>query len=479
MNPLTPPLADVPWPQLLRQESATLLTGTLGIALGLYVLLRWSRQRNLTEFAWFGLIFVIWGMRTLQHGLTALPLPNDLALVVRGLAGTWSVVLFALFALMLSRSEDPHYRAPPWLGRAFTAYGLGLSALVCVIPPAWIEGPEMRWAVALGVALTLWGQWRIWALALKLRRIELWMPAILIVVYVGLAAWSHAGDPTRSPFASHLAHQYESAPLFLSAGWMLAHRYWRALGQARALSDSLQAQVDAQRLELERHFERQREAEREQARTQERSRVMRDLHDGLGLHLVSAMRQVRAGAIQPDTLVGTLQDGLDELRVAIDALDTSQRDPLTLLGTLRYRMAPRFASLGLHLGWDVSDDLPELPELTPAQALHLMRLAQEALGNTLKHSGATEVHMRLQTVGTEARLDIRDNGQGFDVASVRAGRGLNHLQARAEALGGRVALSSSPQGTCVTLWWPICLAGPINPINPINPTSPAPANQPG
>jgi signal transduction histidine kinase len=446
-----PPLA---WHQALLQQAATLLTGTLGIGLGLYVLLRWSRQHNLIEFAWFGLIFVIWGMRTLQSGLGQLPLSADLTLIVRGLVGTWSVVLFALFALMLSRSEDPDYHAPPWLGRAFTAYGVGLSLLVLVIPPAWIEGPEMRWAPALGVALTLWGQWRIWALALKLRRIELWMPAILIVVYMGLAAWSFAAGPEGVPFTAHLAHQYESAPLFLSAGWMLAHRYWRALGQAQALAGSLQDQVDAQRRELEHNFEQLREAEREQARAQERSRLMRDLHDGLGLHLVSAMRQVHSGAIQPDTLVSTLQDGMDELRVAIDSLDAGQRDPLTLLGTLRYRLAPRFQSLGLRLGWEVADALSELPELTPAEALHLMRLAQEALGNALKHSGATEVHMQLQREGDTLRLDIRDNGRGFDPDAVRAGRGLHHLRTRAEALRGRVALSSTATGTQVTLWWP-------------------------
>jgi signal transduction histidine kinase len=443
------------WQQALMQEAATLVTGAMGIALGLYVLLRWSRQHNLIEFAWFGLIFVIWGMRTLQSGLAQLPLPGDIHLIVRGLAGTWSAVLFALFALMLSRSEDAAYRAPPWLGLAFSAYGVGLSLMVLAIPTAWIEGPEMRWASAVGVGLTLWGQWRIGALAWKLRRIELWMPAVLIVVYMGLAALSFAAGPERFPFTEHLTHQYESAPLFLSAGWMLAHRYWRALGQARTLAGSLQEQVDAQRRELQHNFDQLREAEREQARAQERSRVMRDLHDGLGLHLVSAMRQVHSGAIQPDTLVSTLQDGMDELRVAIDSLDTGQRDPLTLLGTLRYRLAPRFQSLGLHLGWEVADDLPELPELTPAEALHLMRLAQEALGNALKHSGASAVRMQLQAEGQEGRLDICDNGRGFDPDAVGAGRGLHHLKTRAQALRGRVAITSSAEGTRVTLWWPI------------------------
>ncbi len=454
---LGPPNALRPqwWRQAMAQEAATLITGLLGISLGLYVLLRWSRQHNLTEFAWFGLIFVIWGLRTLQNGLAQLPLPGDVTLVVRSLGSTWSVVLFILFALMLSRSEDPSYRAYRWLGQIFLAYGLIVSILVLLVPSTWIEGPQMRWAYALGLGLTLWGQWRIAALAVKLRRIELWVPAVLIVLYIGLAAISYASGPERFPFAEHLAHQYESAPLFLSAGWMLAHRYWRALKQARALTRSLQEQVDAQRLELQRNFEQLHEVEREKARTQERSRVMRDLHDGLGLHLVSALRQVNSGTIQFDTLLSTLQDGLDELRVAIDSLDTGQRDPLNLLGTLRYRLAPRFASLGVHLSWQVATELPELPELSPTNALQLLRIVQEALGNALKHSGATEVCIALSPSIIGCLVKVSDNGHGFDTARAPANRGLGHQQSRAKAMGANWSIISDVHGTIITLDVPL------------------------
>jgi signal transduction histidine kinase len=447
-----PDLLEARWQrQAWSQEAATLSTGLLGIALGLFVLLRWSRQQNLHEFAWFGLIFVIWGLRTLQLGLSQVPLPEGAWLMVRSLAGTWSAVLFALFCLMLSRSEDPAYRAPRWVERALWAYGLAITLLVPLVPTDWIEGPQMRWAHLVGVLMTLWGQWRVYALAFKLRRLELWLPAGLVAFYIGLALVEYLAGPDRYPFPEHLAHQYESAPLFLSAGWLLAQRYWRALGQARSLAETLQDQVDEQRQALERNFEQLKEAEREQARTQERARLMRDLHDGLGLHLVSALRQAKAEVAPKAALIATLQDGLDELRVAIDSLDTSQRDPLTLLGTLRFRMAPRFEALGLKLGWSVDADLPDGPELSPAAALQLLRIVQEALGNALKHSGATQVTINLQAHEGGCRICVMDNGRGFDVAQAPSGRGLGHMKARAQALQAQCTIRSHSQGTTVLI----------------------------
>lgn len=422
--------------QAWLQQAATLITGALGIALGLYVLLLWAPGTDRHEFAWFGIVFVIWGLRTLHLGLAQVPMDEASRHLIDDLAGLWSSVLFAQFALRLSRSEDPTYR-PRWLEEAwFWGSGLVLTAWLLGPRPEALE-PWLRRAVVIPLAMVFWGQWRMLRLAWRMQRLDLWLPVALIALYVALAVLQFhlAGD--RHPLAVHLSRQYESAPLFLSAGWLLARRYWLALRRAHALSDSLQAQVDAQRREIEAHYAQRRDAEQEQARAQERSRVLRDLHDGLGLHLVSALKQARSGQIEPATLSATLQDGLDELRTTIDSLDTSQRDPLTLLGTLRYRMAPRFAALGLTLGWQVDPALPELPPLGPSQALQLMRGVQEALGNALKHSGASEVVMSLSATADGCLVRVQDNGCGFDLNATHIGRGLRHLDVRAQAMGAR------------------------------------------
>ena len=100
---------------------------------------------------------------------------------------------------------------------------------------------------------------------------------------------------------------------------MLTRRYIAALEQTRQLSDSLQTRVQVQHDLLARNFERLRQVEREQTQALERERLMRDLHDGLGLHLLSAMVQARTPGADMALLSSTLQDCLDDLRVAVDS----------------------------------------------------------------------------------------------------------------------------------------------------------------
>ena len=81
-------------------------------------------------------------------------------------------------------------------------------------------------------------------------------------------------------------------------------------------------------------------------------------------------------------------------------------------------------ALGVRLDWKVADDLRELPVLDPSSALHLLRLVQEALGNALKHSGASVVTMSLGPTADGTLIQIADNGSGFDPSTVRHGRGM-------------------------------------------------------
>jgi signal transduction histidine kinase len=228
----------------------------------------------------------------------------------------------------------------------------------------------------------------------------------------------------------------------------------------------LQEQVAAQHLQLKENFERLRLIEREQAGSEERQRMMRDLHDSLGLHLNTALRQAR----QPDTpreaVTHTLMDCLDDLRVAIDSLDTGESNAVVLLGTLRYRLAPRFESLGIKLSWRIDANLPELPDLDPESALNLLRIVQEALGNAMKHSGASEVTISIGLGKNETEdkliIEVTDNGCGLPDMPA-SGRGLKNMQLRAKRLGGELRINSTNQGTHLNLKLPINQL-PTNPL---------------
>jgi len=78
--------------------------------------------------------------------------------------------------------------------------------------------------------------------------------------------------------------------------------------------------------------------------------------------------------------------------------------------------------------------------------LALYRIAQEALNNTLKHAGATDVRIHLQKVQDIVTLAFHDNGCGFDLAekSRGGGMGLANMQDRAAAMGGKLEIVTQP-----------------------------------
>jgi signal transduction histidine kinase len=104
----------------------------------------------------------------------------------------------------------------------------------------------------------------------------------------------------------------------------------------------------------------------------------------------------------------------------------------------------------------VAEALP--PALLTAQTRHDLFLAvKEALNNAAKHSGATEVWLRIRSEANELLVAVEDNGRGFDPAATNApGNGLDNMRARLQAAGGRTEIVSRPgQGTMVRFRLPL------------------------
>ena len=86
----------------------------------------------------------------------------------------------------------------------------------------------------------------------------------------------------------------------------------------------------------------------------------------------------------------------------------------------------------------------------------LYRITQEALSNARRHGGATRIQVDISEGESAIEASISDNGRGFDPASRSSGFGLIGMQERAEILGGRLQVTSSPgQGTTVTAVLPV------------------------
>jgi signal transduction histidine kinase len=197
---------------------------------------------------------------------------------------------------------------------------------------------------------------------------------------------------------------------------------------------------------LRESFERLAELERAQAASAERSRILRDMHDGVGTHLTSALRQLQASP-EADLDLGlvtqTLRDSLDQLKLSIDALSLSPGDVVGLLASLRFRITPRLKAAGLSLVWDV-EDLPHWPQGHVHALRQLQYILFEGLSNALQHSAAHCLTLSARAWPDRLVVSLIDDGRGWHGAGV--GQGVQAMRARAQAIGAQVEFHAVPMG---------------------------------
>lgn len=209
----------------------------------------------------------------------------------------------------------------------------------------------------------------------------------------------------------------------------------------------------------------------EQAITVERTRIARDLHDGVAQSLAFMRMRVDLWEDWLDqeparlreefgALKSNLRTQIEELRRAIFELRPLELSQLGFAGALR-RFVSEFAE---QQGWDLDLDLGDLPpDLPHVLELAAFRFVQEALNNAAKHARARRIGVTLRARDRGLLISVRDDGVGFDPgaqAAEPAGRlGLRQMRERATALDGSVTILARPgAGTEVRVWLPFAYA---------------------
>jgi len=199
------------------------------------------------------------------------------------------------------------------------------------------------------------------------------------------------------------------------------------------------------------------------AQEEERRRIARQLHDELGQALTVAIMDLRLAEREaPEGLKERLRQGARLLEEAIaDCRELSHGlrppllDELGLVEALR-ALAERFAEAE---NLKIELETEELGRLPPEVESLIYGAAQEALTNATKHAEASLIDIRLNRIGDQLRLEVTDDGRGFDPQrALRAGRGLGlrGMQERAMLAGGRLQIESRPgAGTRVILEVPL------------------------
>jgi signal transduction histidine kinase len=187
--------------------------------------------------------------------------------------------------------------------------------------------------------------------------------------------------------------------------------------------------------------------------------ISRELHDEFGQILTavgSMLKRAEKYLPQGSPVMTELhevrqvtQGTLDKVRSLSQALHPVMLDELGLESTLDWYLPTIERQAGIRISYEKSGAPFPVDGTT---AVHVYRVAQEALNNVTRHSGAKQAWVRLRFQPQNLELEVEDHGKGFVPGQSRQGIGLVAMRERAEILGGTIAFSRPPEGgTLVSL----------------------------
>lgn len=264
--------------------------------------------------------------------------------------------------------------------------------------------------------------------------------------------------PNERTFVSRLSY----SALLIAIGAGLTWRFARALNQVDSFAGQLVARVREAEERLKASFAREESRARAATLANERTRLMRDLHDGLGGQLISIVALSERGQ-EGATITDAARAALKDLRLVIDSMDDIGGDLMLALGSWRERAAMQLRPHDIALDWRVAtpQGLPLHPELRPWHVIQIVRILDEAVTNAVKHASARHIIVTIETrddgQGAYGVICIADDGHGFalgDDGASQTARGLRNMKSRAARSGAVLDLSSDTSGTRVRLHLP-------------------------
>lgn len=275
-------------------------------------------------------------------------------------------------------------------------------------------------------------------------------------------------------FVSRLSY----SAMLVAIGAGLTWRFARALNQVDSFASQLVTRVREAEERLKASFAREEERARAAALANERTRLMRDLHDGLGGQLVSIVALSERGH-ESSGITDAARAALKDLRLVIDSMDDIGGDLMLALGSWRERAAAQLRPHDVALGWHVAtpQGLPLHPELRPWHVIQIVRILDEAVTNAVKHAQARHIVVTIETLddgqgdgqengqdngqGPRGMISVADDGKGFALSgngeagsAGQTARGLRNMRSRAARCGAVLDLASDSSGTRVRLQLP-------------------------
>lgn len=185
---------------------------------------------------------------------------------------------------------------------------------------------------------------------------------------------------------------------------------------------------------------------------QERKRIAAELHDNIGgllatLKIYSDLSLNKTNTVDLNRLNGKINEISatlsDEVRKLSHELDLRTLSGFGLKVAVEHLGEAITAAGKINVETIIDTQGPILE----THSLHLYRIIQELVTNTLKHSGASRIRIELTQIENDLSLIYEDNGHGFDPLTVKDGMGLNNIQTRVAQIDGKLTIDPSSKGT--------------------------------
>lgn len=434
---------------MFRISSIQLLTTMLFI-MGVVISLLWFVRRQETYYGYYALAVIIWGLHNFNIFIVNIPFSTRVwDWFAYTSLGYYTFAAFIFIHRFLGKQH-------PRLERIVISTGM-LAAFILLFP-----SDEKFYQLVFSV----------------------WYPAVFsvgfyIVAYTCVEAWKRrsielqfltATGGITLLYALHdllIIHgyqdwqdgffiQYAAAVLMTTFSFILMRRFAGSLNQVDNLNRDLEKRVADKGRLLEANYKKLQQLENERVLAEERERLTRDIHDGMGGNLVSTLAMIESGHGSMPDVAEALKEALTDLRLMIDSMDIENDDLNTLLGMFRMRIEPRLKNSQIKLLWKVGD-LPAIKNFGPREALHILRILQEAITNIIKHAQSEHIHLSTQLQSEKGEqsviITLSDNGIGIPHNHLN-GNGLKNMHRRAADAGIQLKISSSNKGTKVCLHLP-------------------------
>lgn len=197
-------------------------------------------------------------------------------------------------------------------------------------------------------------------------------------------------------------------------------------------------------------FEKEKEAIRAknliEGQNMERSRIAKELHDGVGGRLsaikikIDQLNTTNLKDPELEECINQLQDTAKEIRVISHELNENKIDELNFVHLLNHLVKDYNFYFTGNIYLNIFPE-PQFIKIDGTAKHYIYRTIQEILSNCLKYAEAENIYIDC-TFDEIYRIMVEDDGQGFDVAGVKKGMGINNLYKRVESLGGQLHIDS-------------------------------------